>query len=106
MQSTAAAHAAFFEESVHCTRNRTGLLIYLSALEDQVILIADAGVESKIPRGEWNAIRWGDTKDPAAPGDLQHFLDGLHSVGKILAEHIPATDENPNELSDAPRIRS
>jgi uncharacterized membrane protein len=32
------------------------------------------------------------------------LIGGLESLGKLLAEHVPATGENPNELADGPRI--
>lgn len=100
-----AAHAAFHEESLHGTRGRTGLLVYLSLLEDRVVLVPDAGLEARVAGGEWNAIRWGDGPEPAAPGDLEHFTRGLRAVGRILARHLPPTGANPNEMPDAPRLR-
>ena len=40
-----AAQAIFVEESVSHTRERTGVLIYLSRLERQVVVLADLGVK-------------------------------------------------------------
>ena len=100
-----AAAAAFQEEAVHGTRHRTGVLVYVSALEDRVLVVPDGGIASRVPGGEWNALRWGGRPDPRAPGDLSHFLEGLRAAGAILARHVPPTDDNPNEISDAPRVR-
>lgn len=100
-----AAAAAFHEEAVHGTRNRTGVLIYVSALEDRVVVLPDGGIDARVPRGEWNALRWGGKADPLAPGDLAHFLDGLRAAGTVLARHVPALGDNPNEIPDAPRVR-
>lgn len=100
-----AADAVFHEEVVHGTRNRTGLLIYVSALEDRVVLRPDLGLDARVPGAEWNGLRWGDRADPHAPHDLEHFLAGLEAVGTILAQHVPASGDNPNEIPDAPRIR-
>ncbi len=102
----AAAAAAFHEESVHGTRARTGVLIYISALEDRVVVVADGGVESRLPPGRLAGLAWGGPGGPEGPGDLDHFLDGLRSLGGMLAEVLPADpDDNPDELPDAPRIR-
>jgi putative membrane protein len=100
-----AAAACFQEEAVHGTRGRTGVLVYVSALEDHVMLLADGGIDAVVPQGEWNALRWGERADPRAPGDLDHFITGLRAAGEILARHVPPTGDNPNEISDAPRIR-
>jgi len=32
------------------------------------------------------------------------FIEGLRLTGNLLAEHLPAAGENPNELADGPRI--
>lgn len=104
-QVESAAAAAFHEEAVHATRRRTGILVYLSALEDRVVLIPDLALEARIPGAEFNAIEWGTGRDRRAPRDLDHFLAGLDKVGEVLAQHIPAEDENPNEIENRPRIR-
>lgn len=101
-----AAEAAFHQEVVHGTRQRTGLLIYVSALEDRVLVMPDLGLDARIPGAEWNAIRWGQDADPRAPHDLEHFLAGLRAVGDVLAARLPPTDDNPDEIANAPRIRS
>lgn len=105
-QVEAAADATFHQEVVHGTKGRTGLLIYFSALEQRVVLRPDLGLDARVPGGEWNAIRWGPGADPHTPADLDHFLAGLQAVGQILARHVPPTGTNPNEISDAPRIRT
>jgi len=101
-----AAALAFHEESVAGTRGRTGLLIYVSALEDRVVLIPDSGLDALIPRGVWNSVPWGEGRNPDQPGDLDHFLAGLSKVGEVLADAVPASEDNPDEISNAPRIRS
>jgi putative membrane protein len=98
-QVMSAAAAAFHEDQVHATRGRTGLLIYLSAAEQDVVVIPDHGLAGRIPQAEWNAISW-DARS------LDGFVAGLDAVGAILARYVPAlAGDNPDELSNAPRIR-
>lgn len=95
-----AASAAFHDDQVHATRGRTGILIYLSTLEQQVVVIPDHGLASRIPQAEWNGIQWDAVK-------LEGFLEGLELAGEVLARYVPAqVDDNPDELPNAPRIRS
>lgn len=101
-----AAAATFQTEAVHCTRDRTGILIYVSVLEDRVVVLADTALDALVPEGAWNAIRWGDRTDPRAPGDTNQFIAGLRAVGAILAERLPSTTDNPNEMTDRPRMLS
>lgn len=100
------AQAAFHQELVHGTRHRTGVLVFVSALEDRVVVMPDLGLDARVPGADWNAIRWGTGADPHAPGDLEHFLAGLKAVGEVLARRVPPTADNPDEIANAPRIRT
>ena len=37
---------------------------------------------------------------------LEDLEATLRGIGAVLAEHVPASDENPNEIPNAPRVRS
>ncbi|MEQ1569414.1 MAG: hypothetical protein ABMA64_27505 [Myxococcota bacterium] len=93
-----AAAAEFHREAVHATPRRTGLLVYVSAWEQQVELIPDVGIEARVPRGKWPALT-------GAASGVEPFLAALDAIGVVLAEHVPATHERGVELADAPRIR-
>jgi len=96
-----AAAAEFHVESVHATPNRTGLLVYLSALEGRVEIIPDLGLEARIPTGRWAAAI-----DSFHHRDLDHFLGGLREMGTVLAEYVPKLEHDAIDLPNAPRIRS
>ena len=101
-----AAAAAFTEEVVHGTRDRTGLLIYVSGIENHVSVIADGGIEARVPPGEWASLPWCGAAAEPGPRELDAFLNGLRAIGRSLAVHLPADpDDNPDELPDAPRVR-
>ncbi len=95
-----AAAAEFHREAVHATPGRTGLLIYVSALEGRVEIISDVGLEAKIPRGKWAKAATEFSHD-----DLDHFVSGLKRVGAVLAECCPPTEGKKVDLPNAPRIR-
>ncbi len=94
-----AAKATFVEVAVHGTRDRTGVLVYVSELERRAVIVRDLGLDGLIPGAAWNGLKL-DLAD----------LDGLEALlreaGAILAEHAPAGDDNPNEIPNAPRVRS
>ena len=95
-----AAAEAFFEERVHATRGRTGVLVFLARDEGEVVLLTDHGVDAAVPRGAWNNVQWDGLS-------LDGFLVSLAEAGTLLARYVPAQDgDNPDELSNAPRIRS
>jgi len=98
-----AAAAMFYEAGIANTKAEMGVLIYLSLLERRLELIADRGVLKKVPSQEWNEELFelhqiGNKPEP------QTFLSAVRDFGKVLAKHVPATGENPNELPDMPRF--
>lgn len=100
-QVAEAAHAEFHREIVHATPHRTGVLVYVSALEGRVEILADLGVEGHIP-----PALWGDATSAFSHDDLDTFLAGLDRLGVTLSEHIPALETDLVDLPNAPRIRA
>ncbi len=94
-----AAFAAFAEENVHATANRTGVLVYVSAAEGRVELVPDQGLLGRIPGAEWNALQ-------LRAGSVDELVEGLRRLGALLHTKIPSTGDNPDEIPDAPRVRA
>ncbi|MCB9760883.1 MAG: hypothetical protein H6739_13680 [Alphaproteobacteria bacterium] len=99
-----AARAAFVEQAVHGTDGRTGVLVFVAALEGRVEVLPDLGLRARLAPGALNAVRWGEGVDPHALRTRDELLAGLDALGALLAEAAPATGENPNELPDAPQV--
>jgi len=92
-----AANAAFHKEAVHATRDRCGVLIYLSLLEDQIRIIPDVGVSGRVPPAELDGLSWSFQ-------DSEALIAGLDALGAVLAEHLPSKGASENLISNAPRI--
>jgi putative membrane protein len=102
-----AAHAIFHEEAVHGTKRRNAVLVYVSALENRVELLADSGLEAVMPLAELHTLRFGTATDPHAPGTLDEFVAGLRLLGERLARYAPAVEgDNDNVIPNAPRVRA
>jgi len=98
-----AAAAMFYEAGIANTNAEMGVLIYLSLLERRLELIADRGVLKKVPAHDWNHELFELHKVGENP-DAKSFQEAIQRLGKVLATHVPATGENPNELPDMPRF--
>ena len=89
----------FFIRRVSNTRNRAGVLIYVSLAEHYARIIPDQGIAEKVPKAEWQAavdamighMRTGDI----AAG----FIAAIERCGDVLAVHAPP-DGSANELPD------
>src|SRR5438477_7402445 len=86
----AGAAAMFYEAGIANTSAENGLLIYLSLLERRMEVIADRGVLKAVPPLQWNhaVFELKECANHAGPAKLN---EGLRSLGKLLAEHMPAT---------------
>jgi len=97
------AAARFYEAGIANTAAENGVLIYLSLLERRLEVIADRGVLKSVPPLKWNHAVF-ELKESASHPEPAQLVSGLQNLGTILAEHLPATGENPNELADRPQI--
>lgn len=97
------AAAMFYEAGIANTNAETGVLVYLSLLERRLELIADRGVLKALPALEWNQLLY-ELHGAGEKPNPDTLRAGLEKLGALLAQHLPATGENPNELPDAPRF--
>lgn len=99
----AGAAAMFYEAGIANTHAENGLLIYLSLLEQRLEVIADRGILKVVPALKWNHSLF-ELKQIGRRASPETLISGVRDLGKVLAEHLPATGENPNELADGARI--
>ncbi len=95
---------AFFHEGVHNTRERTGILLFVSSLEHRAELIADCGINEKVDKEAWDEIlkpMLQGLKEGKA-GDA--ITKAVEECGALLEKHFPFTgdqkEKDTNELSD------
>jgi putative membrane protein len=96
------AEEQFIAKNLSATRERTGVLIYVSAAERMAELIADESIHEHVEAGVWDkamaALTAGLRRGEAAAG----FIDAIRLCANVLAERFPARPgDNPNELPDA-----
>jgi putative membrane protein len=97
------AAAMFYEAGIANTSAEMGVLIYLSVLERRLELIADRGILKGVNALEWNQLVF-ELHQSGREADAHALQAELENLGALLAKHLPATGENPNELPDAPRF--
>jgi len=90
----------FMESGVYNTKDRTGILIFISIMEHRVELLADSGISEKIPKEKWqkivdNIIKGIKQKEVAA-----HLTESIDECGDLLAQHFPIQADDKNELTD------
>ena len=96
----AEAMRQFHAQGIDRTEHRTGVLIFASAAERYVEIIADAGINDKVSSEVWDdavgllVIAIKDNR----PGD--GFVAAIERCGATLAEHVPPGALKRDELPD------
>lgn len=92
------AQLSFMDYGVSKTRDRTGVLIFISNLEKKVLILADTGIAAIYPNSSWqkqvDRIINGIKSNNFAP-ELEKVII---EIGKVLSENFPIKEDNTNEL--------
>ena len=99
------AENAFLEEEVFNTRQRTGIMIFISFFEHEVIVMADKGISKEVEQKEWDSMVR-KIIDNVKQGKL---VDGIEAAilrcGEVLLEKgFVISPDDVNELKDDLRI--
>lgn len=99
------AETIFLEEEIFNTRQRTGILIFISFLEHEVIIMADSGITKKVDQKEWDDL----THTLITHLKNGQLVEGLEKIieqcGNVLLEKGFAREQgDKNELPDHLRL--
>ncbi|MBN1195912.1 MAG: TPM domain-containing protein [Candidatus Aminicenantes bacterium] len=94
----------FLEGGVHRTRERNGLLIFVSLLERRIEIVTDIGIADRMPTSTWEVVirELGDGLRRSDLGDA--LARAIVHCGDILAGHFPPRPDDTNELSNEVQI--
>jgi putative membrane protein len=97
------AHRAALEQfvlrGISRTRNRCGVLVFVSLAERYARIIADEGVAEKVHASEWQAAIDALTMHMRDGRIAAGFIAAIERCGAVLAEHAPP-DGSRHELPD------
>lgn len=92
----------FFAQNLHLTRERTGVLLFVSVAERYVEILADKGINDEVKQGAWDDIVADFIKRVKAKQITEGFVSAVSACGELLAERFPRPegdiDELPNRL--------
>jgi putative membrane protein len=82
------------------TKGRTGILLYLSLLEHRAEIVADEAIHSRVEPDVWGEAMAAlvDGVKAGRPGEGMALA--VEKIGEVLAQCLPPTLDNPNELPD------
>lgn len=99
------AENAFLEEEVFATRHRTGIMIFVSFFEHEVIVMADRGISKVVEQKEWDKMVRGITENIKKGKVVDGIEAAILRSGEILLEKgFIKTKDDVNELRDDLRM--
>lgn len=99
------AESAFLEEEVFNTRQRTGILIFISFFEHEVIVMADKGISKMVDQKEWDTLVRIIIEHIKKGKITDGIVSAITRCGDILLEKgFVITPDDVNELGDELRL--
>ena len=103
---TAARRSRFVEEEVFDTRDRTGILLFVSLFEHRIEVVGDSGINDKVEPAEWvevvDLVRAGIRRQSLADGLVQ----AVERCGDLLHRRgVEVRPDDTDELADDVRVR-
>lgn len=94
----------FMESGVFNTKDRTGILIFISIMERRVELLADSGINKKINPEKWQNIVDNIIKGIKENDITSRLITSINECGDLLEKHFPIQADDKNELADGIEI--
>ena len=101
------AEVAFREEGLTRTASGTGVLVFASLFEHEVVILGDKPVHEKLGDAAWREAVGILVKRIREKRPADGFVEAIEAVGGHLRQHFPRAEgtKNPNELPDHLTIR-
>lgn len=99
-----AAKARFHDLGVGRTRERSGILVYVSLFEGRAAMVPDVGVLDRVPPEEWAGLASALEEAVASRGvgarGVEALSAAIEALGPLLARVLPRREDDVNELAD------
>lgn len=92
------ARQEFLTLRLHSTQNRAAILIFVSVAEHYVEILADQGIDEKVPQGTWDEIVQEFIHHVKQKRFAQGYQTAINRCGSILIQHFPQGEGEENKL--------
>jgi len=90
----------FLSHGIHTTKERSGVLLFVSLAEHYAEVLADEGINSKVNQAEWDDMVATLTQHAAKAQVAEGFILAIEKAGALLAQNFPPRKGQQNELND------
>lgn len=96
----ARARHVFARLSMHRTKERHGVLIYLAVEDRRLAVVGDQGIHDRVGDPHWARVRDLMVERLRAGAPRAALLAAIAAVGEELARHFPRRPGDADELAD------
>ena len=93
-----AAFTAFHAHGLHNTRDKTGIILYVSVFEHSVQVLADKGINDLVNPLAWEEVVALVTDGIRAGRSGEALCAGVRRCGEMLTERFPVRPDDTDEL--------
>jgi putative membrane protein len=98
------ARETFLREEVFRTRQRTGILLYVSLLEHEVVVIGDTGINARVHPHEWDEVTNLVVSGMKSGNPADGIIKAIFRCRDLLRKHgFEQRRDDTNELPDNAR---
>ena len=90
----------FYKNKVSMTKDRTGIMIFISLLERKVEVLADCGINEKVEKNYWNGLMENLIEKIKNGNIIEGLSEAIADCGKSLEASFPIHKDDTNEISD------
>ena len=94
------AQEVFFELKMEATKDRNGVLFYVSVTDKKFAIIGDKGINDLVAPDFWNATKEIVLNHFKQGAFKQGLVEGILSAGNQLKAYFPYQSDDENELSN------
>ena len=94
------ANRQFFMQGLHLTKDKTGVLIFVSSSEKYIEIMGDDGISSVLPEDYWDDLVTQFIARMKKSEIAEGFISVINQVGDKLSEKFPRQDDDENERPD------
>jgi|JI8StandDraft_1071087.scaffolds.fasta_scaffold00599_18 putative membrane protein len=97
------AFKVFLQEGIYKTKERTGMLLFMSFLEKEAVVLGDEGINKEVSPAIWEGILSQLTEGMKKGEKTTAIIQTIQSMGNLLKQY-PIKPNDTNELRDDLRI--
>ena len=95
-----AALTSFYRNGLNNTRDRTGILIFISVFERRAYVLADEGINAKVDTAVWQEVVNLVVKGIKEQKQAEGICRAVKRCGELIREHFPIKVDDTDELGN------